>query len=190
MLVAMLDRPLPDEIRTERLVLRALTDADADAAVEATLESVATVGPWMSWAHHHYTRADALTWIATSRANRERGDAAEYGVFDLDGRFLGGCGLNTLNRLHRFANLGYWIRASAEGRGFASEAARTLAQRGLSAGLVRVEIVADVENVGSQRVAEKIGAKREAVLRNRIGTKEPPRDAVMFSVTPEVTRVL
>jgi ribosomal-protein-serine acetyltransferase len=177
-----IDLRLPAEIRTERLVLRPLAESDIDAIIEATLESVATVGPWMSWAHEKYNREEATAWINTSRGNRERGDAAEYGVFDHAGRFLGGCGLNTLNRLHRMANLGYWIRASAEGRGYASEAARTLARLGLENGLVRVEIVADVDNIGSQRVAEKAGGVREAVLRNRIGTKEPPRDAVMFSV--------
>ena len=81
------------------------------------------------------------------------------------------------------ANLGYWVRASCERRGIASDAARTLARAGLlQGGLVRVEIIAEVTNLGSQRVAEKAGATREGVLRSRIFLRGEARDAVGFSL--------
>ena len=37
-------------------------------------------------------------------------------------RFLGGCGINHISRVHRFGNLGYWVRTSATGRGIAVSA--------------------------------------------------------------------
>jgi RimJ/RimL family protein N-acetyltransferase len=52
-------------------------------------------------------------------------------------------------------------------------------------GLVRVEIVAAVENMASLRAAEKAGAAREGVLRNRITVRDRICDAVMFSLIPE-----
>jgi ribosomal-protein-serine acetyltransferase len=48
--------------------------------------------------------------------------------------------------------------------------------------LHRVEIVIAVENERSQRVAEKTGAQREGVLRNRLSIAARRHDAVMFSL--------
>jgi RimJ/RimL family protein N-acetyltransferase len=39
-------------------------------------------------------------------------------------------------------------------------------------------------NAASQRVAEKLGATREGVLRNRILIHDQVHDAVMFSLIP------
>jgi RimJ/RimL family protein N-acetyltransferase len=67
------------------------------------------------------------------------------------------------------ANLGYWVRTSETGRGIASKATRLVAQFGFAElGLQRIEILAAVGNVASQRVAEKAGAVRECVARKRL----------------------
>ena len=50
--------------------------------------------------------------------------------------------------------------------------------------LVRIEIVMSVDNVPSQRVAEKLGAAREGILRNRLIQREGVSDAIMYSLTP------
>jgi len=50
---------------------------------------------------------------------------------------------------------------------------------------VRVEIVVDVDNTASQRVAVKVKASREGVARNRIVTGERISSAVMYSLVPE-----
>jgi RimJ/RimL family protein N-acetyltransferase len=50
--------------------------------------------------------------------------------------------------------------------------------------LQRIEIVAAVGNVASQRVAERAGAKREGVLRNRLLLHGRAVDAVMYSLIP------
>src|SRR5437588_791403 len=44
------------------------------------------------------------------------------------------------------------------------------------------ELVAAVDNVGSQRVAEKAGATREGILRNRLLINGRPHDAVLYSL--------
>jgi len=181
---------MPNELRGPRVLLRAARDTDADEFVRATIESVATVGRWMGWARPDYTLEDALAWIAFCREARSGGEAYEVVICDpTDGRLLGGCGLNNIDRLHRRANLGYWIRASAEGRGLASSAAETLARAALrDGGLVRIEIVADVRNVGSQRVAEKIGAVKEGVLRSRIQLRGEAHDAIGYSLIAQDLR--
>lgn len=56
------------------------------------------------------------------------------------------------------ANMSYAVIAGDRGRGYATRAARLLATYGLEAlGLSRIELRTDVENVASQRVAERAG---------------------------------
>ena len=165
------------------LALRPPTLEDAAALAEAVRESAGDLRPWMPWAAADYGTGQARTWIERTVADRERGTAFEFLVAGPEGRILGACGLNRVNREDRLANLGYWVRTSAAGRGVAPEAVRRLAAWGFaSTALARFEIVAAVGNVRSQRVAEKAGAVREGVLRSRLWLFEVPHDAVIYSI--------
>jgi len=163
--------------------IRPYEAADAEALWQAARESVAEVHPWLEWCHPGYSMAEAIEW-AESRARlaAERGEFT-FAIVGEDGRFLGGCGVNQINAIHRFGNLGYWVRSSATGRGVASEAARQAADFAFrETDLTRLEIVCAVENRRSQRVAERIGALREGVLRNRLQLHGRAVDAVMYSL--------
>jgi len=48
--------------------------------------------------------------------------------------------------------------------------------------LERLEAIIDVENVGSQRVLEKVGFQKEGVLRKYLFMKGKSRDMIMFSL--------
>lgn len=52
--------------------------------------------------------------------------------------------------------------------------------------LGRLELVTDPANVGSQRVAEKAGFRREGVLRSHLLHRDGRRrDSVLFSLLPD-----
>ncbi|GMV37019.1 MAG: hypothetical protein AMXMBFR61_15270 [Fimbriimonadales bacterium] len=157
-----------------------------DAVYEAARESIAEVGRWLPWCHPEYRREETAEWIAGRIAAWDCGEAYEFVIEDAaTGRVLGGVGINGIDRSHRSANLGYWVRTSAAGRGVATAAARLAARFALKeVGLVRVCILADIENRPSQRVAEKAGAVREGVLRNALFLRGEPRDAVCYSLIP------
>jgi RimJ/RimL family protein N-acetyltransferase len=55
----------------------------------------------------------------------------------------------------------------------------------LELGLHRIEIVVAVGNRASQRVAEKVDATYEVVLRHRLRLGETPVDAHMYSLLPD-----
>jgi RimJ/RimL family protein N-acetyltransferase len=107
-------------------------------------------------------------------------------IYDLQGGgYLGGVGLNHIDRLNQMANLGYWVRTSRTRQGIARAAVRLIAQFGFEQlHFVRLEIVAATGNKPSQRVAEKAGAIREGVLRNRLTLHGKQHDAVVYSLTP------
>ena len=168
-------------------LIRTLRQEDVSPLYEAARESIAEVSPWLPWCHENYSIEETREFIGSRELAAQGGEWYSFGIFEKDGgRFLGGVGINFINRVHQMANLGYWVRTSAAGRGVATSATRAVARFGFEQlGLQRIEIVAAVDNIPSQRVAEKAGAVREGVLRKRFLIRGEPQDAVMFSLVPE-----
>ncbi len=166
-------------------LLRPYTDADAAQMSQAVRESTATVGRWMTWAKPDFSEYDAICWFAQCNAARASGAAHEFGIFALDGQFIGGCGLNQIATANKFCNLGYLVRQSAQRRGVAIAA--TLALRDFafqSLGLARVEIVVAEGNEASLGVARKTGAVYECLAKNRLQIHVQAVAAHVFSFTP------
>lgn len=165
------------------ITLRPYQADDVLSLYEAASESIADIYPWMPWCHPGYTIEDSRSWIESCLDAWGQPDYDFVIVEQATGRFLGAVGLNQINRVHDFANLGYWVRSSATGHGIAVLAARLCAHFGFDQlKLHRLEIVVDVDNRRSQRVAEKVGATREGLARQRCKSGGTWRDAIMFSL--------
>lgn len=159
---------------------------DAEEVARAVTESVREVGEWLPWCHAGYSADDAREWIRLQQELQRLGRAYAFAIRDDAGRYLGGCGVNQVDPVNRFGNLGYWVRTSAMGQGVAPAAVRLVADRVFGeTNLVRLEIVCAVGNTRSMRVAEKAGALREAVLRQRLTVPGGVSDAVMYSLVRE-----
>lgn len=99
------------------------------------------------------------------------------------GQFVGATGINQIDRAARRANLGYWLRTSATGRGYATMATLIVARWAFETlALERIEIVVALGNTKSQRVAQRAGATREGIARKRMRIGEVQHDAVIFSL--------
>jgi ribosomal-protein-serine acetyltransferase len=160
---------------------------DAQRVFEAISESLADVTPWLRDLGSVRSITEVEAFIAAQPENWTKGIAYNFAITDLEGSdILGGCGLTQVHPNHRFANLYYWVRSSRTREGVASRTTRLAARFGLeTVGLQRIEIVVEVTNTASLRVAEKAGAHREGILRNRLNSYGVPRDAVMFSLIPQ-----
>jgi ribosomal-protein-serine acetyltransferase len=162
--------------------IRLYQRGDAEHLLEAIHESVADMAPWMAWCSARYSLEEARAWVAEQERLAKERLAFEFAIWR-NGRYLGACGVNQVNRANRFANLGYWVRSSETGRGVAPAAVRLVTAHAFrETDLVRLEIVCAVGNVRSQRVAEKSGAMREGILRDRVLLPRGPSDAVMYSL--------
>jgi len=156
---------------------------DAPRLYEAARESVDDVFPWLAWCHPQYTLDEAAAWARSREDLARQGLEYHFVIVGEGDRFLGGCGINQINRVHRFGNLGYWVRTSAAGHGVAGSAVALCANFAFrNTDLLRLEILCAVGNRRSQRVAEKAGAAREGVLRDRLLLHGKPHDAVMYSI--------
>ena len=166
--------------------LRPHNKKDADTLFQAVRESLRELTPWLPFAHDNYEIAESKMWIKQCPRMWKDGFAFNFAITDAaDGSFLGGCGLSDINGRDRRANLGYWVRTSATGRGIAPAATRLLARWGFETlKLKRIELLINTANARSLKVAEKVNAWREGVLRNRFYGNEQSPDGVMFSLIP------
>jgi ribosomal-protein-serine acetyltransferase len=168
------------------ILIRPYRAQDIEALFAAVRQSIAELSPWLPWCHANYAIEETREFVL-SRAEAWKNET-EYAFAvcnAVSGSYLGGVGLNQINHIHKVANLGYWVRTGATGRSVATTAARLAARFSFEQlGLRRIEILAAIDNVASQRVAEKVGATREGVLRGRLLINGESRDAVMFSLLP------
>jgi RimJ/RimL family protein N-acetyltransferase len=170
-----------------RIILRPIRNEDAEQLYEAISNSIQELSPWLSFLHPDYSIKDTKEWLA--RRDQEWLDGVDYSFAIIDcenGTLLGGCGLNNISSEFKMANVGYWVRTNRTKQGVATAATLMLSRFGFEElGLNRIEIMAEVDNKKSQRVAEKVGAKREGILRNRICFRGSVRDVFMFSLIPD-----
>jgi ribosomal-protein-serine acetyltransferase len=185
-----MSEPKPDRkkiILTDgKITLRPYRNQDIEPTYLAIRESLAELAPWLPFAHTDYSKEETRDWIKNRPNDWKKGVGYEFTILDVaDGSVLGGCGLNGVKKLDRTANLGYWVRTSRTGQGIAPAATRLLARWGLETlKLTRIEIVVASVNQRSLRAAEKSGARREGVLRNRIYVRDRCYDGVMHSFIP------
>ena len=166
--------------------LRYFRKSDAEELHKAIRESLAELTPWLEFAHDDYSIKETRKWLQTHPKNRKKGIEHNFVIFHAkDGGFLGGCGLNRIDTVNKLANLGYWVRTSCTSRGVATAATLLLAWWGLKElKLNRIEIGVAIDNKPSQRVAEKVGAQREGVLRKRLVVRDKIHDVIMYSLIP------
>jgi RimJ/RimL family protein N-acetyltransferase len=172
------------QLERQRLLVRPFQPSDARQMYEAARASIEQLCEWMTWCRADYSIKDAELFVSTCARAWQKGEHFSFAIIDAQsGTFLGSAGLNHLNFTHKLGNLGYWIRNSANGRGVATAAVHRVAEFGLmELGLHRLEFLVPALNFASQRVAQKVGAKFEGVLRERLIIGGKCHDAVMYSL--------
>ena len=169
------------------ITLRPYRVNDSDSVYEAVRESISELSVWMYWCRSDYSLEETRTWIESQPGKWEKGEEYNFAIsHNAGGLYLGGCGLTVIDRGCGTANLGYWVRTSQTNKGIAEAATLLLVQFAFKElKLNRVELTIAVDNQASLRVADKVGATREGILRNRVIKNGIPCDAVIFSFIPQ-----
>ena len=153
-------------LRTERLLLRPLRADDAPALFaifsDPQVMRYWSTPPWPTIDH-------ALALIDRDVLAMSTGEYVRLGIERVDdGQLIGNCTLFNLMPQCRRAEIGYGLAAHAWGRGCMNEALRALLEHGFAQlGLNRVEADIDPRNTASARSLERLGFKREGLLRER-----------------------
>lgn len=84
---------------------------------------------------------------------------------------------------HQRASIGYWLTGAARGRGLAARAVRLLARFAFEdAGVERLELYVEPWNEASWRTAERIGFRREGLLRQYQNVGPERKDMFIYSL--------
>jgi RimJ/RimL family protein N-acetyltransferase len=159
------DLPMP--IRTPRLLIRPKQAGDGALTSVAVAETWEDLHRWMQW-------AEDLTLLTAERIEqRNRQVAASFplgGIIELigietaSGMPVVWCGFHDIDWDARQCDTGFWVRKSAHGRGFATEAANALLRYAFGAlGMRRVGLTHSSGNEASRRIAEKLGFVPEGI---------------------------
>lgn len=163
---------LPERVLTDRLVLRCPCAADAALMNAAVCESIDDLRSTMLWAQTPPSMAQSEADCRRFQARFLLREDATLFMFerlagDREGAFIGGAGMHRIDWAVRRFEIGYWCRLSMQGRGYVTEAVRSLTAHAFERlGAQRVELRMNHDNDRSRRVAERAGFELEGVLRN------------------------
>jgi RimJ/RimL family protein N-acetyltransferase len=149
------------------LLLRPWCDDDVDALLAAYRDPVL-----LRWTRAPVTtRAQARQFLRRSRQGWAAGRRFSFAVLEptpQGERLVAQVVLKGVNPGQPYAEIGYWTAAPARGRGVAPRAVDTVTAwaftRFAAGGLTRLELLHQVDNPASCRVAEKCGYVFEEVL--------------------------
>ncbi len=131
-----------------------------------------------------YGDTDARAYLLHRYDALETGTAAPFALVAAhDGRLLGSIGVVRFDWRDARGEVGYWLAREARGHGHATRAVRLLCRWSFQAlGLERITLLASTANAASQRVAERAGFRREAVLRSYMDSRQGRQDMVAFGL--------
>ena len=149
-------------LETERLVLRPYNDGDLESL--HAVYSDAEVVRWLYYGPStlEQSREKLARKIAGSELSEEHGLSAAVQL--RDGTYVGDAVLFYFSVEHKTVEIGFSFDPRHQGKGYASEAARTLVDWAFSQGFHRVIGRLEPRNTASARVLEKLGMRREAHL--------------------------
>jgi len=154
-------------LETDRLLLRKMTPQDVTALLKhfgnpevikfidmQPIKTIEQADEWLRWMGGFFAARDGLRWGVVLKA---------------DGSFIGSGGLHNWNKEANYAELGFDIAAEQWRQGYATEVASALIEFGWNQlNLNRIEADILQGNLGSGLVLEKLGFRKEGVLRQRV----------------------
>ncbi|MFB1082596.1 GNAT family N-acetyltransferase [Jeotgalibacillus sp. JSM ZJ347] len=155
------------QIETNRLILRMYSENDAPD-VAGMCNNVSIYQHTLN-IPYPYTKEDALTWIGFHDENRKNERMYDLAVTDkVTGELYGSVGIS-IHKAFNNGELGYWIGEEHWGKGYATEAAEAMIRFAFGEkGLHKVYARCFDTNPASGKVIEKLGMKKEGVLREHV----------------------
>lgn len=165
----------------ERLRLRGFRENDLDDFYAVHSDPVVN----RYWSFAAWTElAQARDYFASAVGGRDATKMLCWALAERDSdRLIGATTLFALNRAQGRAEIGYALRSSHWGRGYAQEALRLALEHAFDGlALRRVEADIDPRNVGSCTLVERLGFVREGLLRERWHVADETCDSAIYGL--------
>jgi RimJ/RimL family protein N-acetyltransferase len=169
-------------LTAKRLILRPFNTSDAPAVER--LAGAREVANTTLTIPHPYPVGGGAEWIATHADEWDRREALTLAICSqaAPGDLLGAISLH-FSTTHLHGEIGYWIALSDWGKGYATEAARTLTTYAFTTlGLHRVQGRHFIRNPASGRVMQKLGMQLEGIHRDAFMRWGQFEDVAMYAI--------
>jgi RimJ/RimL family protein N-acetyltransferase len=161
----LIEVPMP--IRTPRLLIRPKQPGDGAPTAAAVAETWDDLHQWMAWAERLEDNTAVQQEIRTRHVMATFLLREEFNLMGIEiatDEPVIWCGFHNVDWTARQCETGFWVRKSAHGRGFATEATNALLRYAFGPlGMRRVGITHSGGNEASRRVVEKLGFTPEEV---------------------------
>jgi RimJ/RimL family protein N-acetyltransferase len=178
-------------IETERLLLRPYEREDFDA-----LLAIQSRGDVVRYLYEDPLSNDEVRALLDRRMARtslsDEGDTLSVAVvLRTTGEMIGDCMLHWGSRQHQQGEIGFVFHPDHHGRGYATEAARTLVDYGFEeVGFHRIIGRLEARNTASARVLEKLGMRREALMIENEFVKGEWQSEIVYAILEREWRAL
>jgi ribosomal-protein-serine acetyltransferase len=164
--------------------MRPLEEGDAEELYRLIDANRAHLARWMVWAESQTPQATA-EFIRVARRQLDADEGLQAAIIG-ERRIVGVAGFHGIDWPNRSTSLGYWLAKSEEGGGTMTHAVSALVDHAFGRlGLNRVELRADVENVRSRALAERLGFRLEGTLRQALRLSDGFHDDALYALLAE-----
>lgn len=173
----------PPTLKTPRLILRALTLADAPAMFEYTSREV--VARYTLWAPHPTVATTEAFIRDYAFKNYEKQVCEPFAITlrEKPSKVIGTCGAWWSSEAMRVMEIGYALSDEYWNKGLMSEAVQAVIDHCFKSYEVnRIQAHFKKENVGSGKVMEKVGMKLEGIQRERVFHNNRYWDTVHYAI--------
>jgi RimJ/RimL family protein N-acetyltransferase len=176
------------ELRGERIVLKRPDTGDGARVYEAVLESLPELRAWpasLPWSLHEPSVESSEIFCRTSCAESIMRTRLSYLVLDAETSAVIGCmGVPRLDWEVPKFEIGFWCRTSCHGKGFMTDALKTLiSYLQKTHGARRIDCWTDEQNRKARALCDRAGMTHEATIHNeRITPAGELRHSVVYAI--------
>jgi ribosomal-protein-serine acetyltransferase len=137
---------------------------------------------WLPWLDGAKDTSNQLNFIQGCSEGAAAGSVFHYALLS-GGEIVGVVSFNSIEKLNRCATMGYWLAKSHTGRRLMTAAVKALVEEGFQQlDLNRIQARVATDNHPSQAVCDRLGLKKEGVLRQAEWLYDHYVDLTMNSV--------
>ncbi|MBS1681262.1 MAG: GNAT family N-acetyltransferase [Bacteroidetes bacterium] len=151
-------------IKTKRLLLRPIVNTDIDNIFKGLSDPEI-----FKYYGVNFQTLEATKEQMTFYSNLEKdGTGAWFAVCSLDNKiFYGAGGINSLNKEHKKAEIGFWLLTDFWGQGIMTEAMPLICNYGFgNLGLHRIEGFVESDNINCKRAMTKLDFQYEGTMKD------------------------
>lgn len=172
------------KIETERLLLTELSVDDISEIVHQA--SNKNISDFTQNIPFPYCEKDAIFWINAANQGFQNGSQYTFAIRKKGkNRFMGGIGIK-VDKTHNRAEIGYWLGESFWGKGFITEASKSIIKFGFeSLHLNKFTSSHLAKNPASGRVLENCGMVKEGELKMHLFKHSEYQNLILYGLTRE-----